>query len=173
MVLADYDTAVEQIAALKCAMMDPSLVNIVSYNGTLTTTEKVFIINWYDLKIDGVEMFDAHGGNNIVIDSGHTVSGYYSDNLIMYIKDSDIIYTDPITLYQDRLAYSFSTTQIISSSVFSVGVNGSLLFGRDSVKVNKSGLISIKSPSECIPIPAGETIGSVGNVTYFDVPSDW
>lgn len=174
MALADYSTSIEKIAALKCAMMDPALVTLSSYGGSLTTTETVYIINGERYMIDGIETRLAYAKNALIIGSAHTISGLYDYDAFFYIKDSDIIYTDPITTYQNRLSYIFSTPQIFSSSVFDIGVNGSLLFALNDIRINKGGTIYIhNSISESVPIPAGETISNVAGVSYLDVPSDW
>lgn len=175
MALADYSTSVEKIAALKCAMIDPSLANIVEYGGSLVTTETVFIVYTTDFTIDGINMLTEHGADHIRIDSGHTVSGYTAYEPIIYIKDSDIVYTNPITTYQDRLSYIFSTPQIFSSSGFTVGENGLLIFSVFELYINKGGLLRMwDTPSHYIPIPSGEIISdSTSGIAYINAPSDW
>ena len=174
MALADYSTSVEKIAALKAAMIDPSIVTLLSNNATLNTTETIYITYSPVPTVDAISLYSSHPNNYIIVDTGHAVKGSSATTPVIYIKDSDITYSDPITTYQDRLSYILSTPQTFTSSTFTIGTYGSLFFIAYQLKINKGGDLNFVSDVPgCIPIPFGENISSLTGASYINVPSDW
>lgn len=174
MALADYDTAAEKIAALKAAMIDPSIITLLSNGATLNTTETIYIAYCHSLYVDSISLYTSHPNNYIIVETGHAVKGHYANTPVLYVKDSDIVYSDPITTYQDRLAHMLSTPQTITSSTFTIGANGSLLFITYALKIDKGGELLFQGDvTGCIPIPFGESITSLTGVSYIDLPADW
>lgn len=174
MALADYSTSVEKIAALKCAMLDPSIVTLLNNGATLNTTETIHIVYCHGLVVDGISLYSSHPNNYIIVETGHAVKGQYANTPVLYVKDSDIVYSDPVTTYQDRLAYILSTPQTITSSTFIIGANGSLLFIMYQLKIDKGGELLFQGDvTGCIPIPFGESITSLTGASYINLPAGW
>ena len=182
MPLADYDTSVEKIAALKVAMIDPALVQIK--NGLIdkpyTVTEDIHI--FYTDKLDQVigvdrELFDSSVHTrpiHILMQSGEILDNF---DTLMFIKDSDIVYSNPITTYQDRLATIYSTigTNITSGTV-TVGTNGSILLLSHLLQWTNNEYLARSAVNQPLPIPAGMQFNvniSGAIVKYFNVAADW
>lgn len=174
MALADYDTAAEQIAALKAAALDPSLINInktnftssgISYillsdrfsvNGILLSEYEYYCIDCYQIQ-----------DNDVVVEEM---------DIMFYIKDSDIVYPDPITTYQNRLAgiYTTGLTEVDALDSFTTGVHGSIIRLLRLTEISGENIEVIENNFN-LAVPPGTLVAvqTNGVCSYFDVPSGW
>lgn len=180
MPLADYDTSVEKIAALKAAMIDPALVYLATSN--FITDDNIYTIS-RRYSIGGFQAGQRHD-NNLSIPSRIAIGTSLTDIYgLYYIKDSDITYSDPITTYQDRLAMIIeSNIQIMDGfTSTNAGTYGSMILSvedENSIKIND---ISINCYNRYSSIPfqivvaAGSNFKSSGSegIEYIDLPADW
>lgn len=183
MTLADYSTAAEKIAALKCAQIDPALVNLET--GTLNVSEDIYLITWL-LKINTLKVT---GGTSFAcispkLSSGDTLDPYLSGYAYMYIKDSEITYSDPITLYQNRLSKIIEANlKVVNWNGFTVGANSALIISTDedpsTLKFNGNSIIDdfgVPATPLYIPVQSGYVITNTytpNNITYINLPADW
>lgn len=183
MALTDYDTAAEKIAALKCAMIDPALVNLET--GTLNVSEDIHLVT-YRTVLNGIAMRGLDHALKIPpkISSGNVLSGW----AFLYIKDSDIVYTDPITTYQNRLSEIIDAElRAVPHTGFTAGSNGALLtgvFNYEEIYISGSQVMHLHDigyyhgPALLTPIKNGQTVTTGYNhlnptMTYIDLPAGW
>lgn len=179
MTLSDYSTSAEKIAALKSAMLDPSLVKIATAG--FTADDIIYVICSDTFILNGFNMWsDSPDGFNSRIDNGDIVSGFGSIAMV-YVKDSDIVYSAPVDTYQRRLSAILTTNLngIGNGSSFTAGAYGALIPYGYGMKLSTGeslddyGAVSGKM----LPIPPGQIISTHSYtdcvIRYFDVPSDW
>ena len=179
MALADYDTSVEKIAALKAAQFDPNICNSTASN--FTTDDIIYILATSYLKINNVAMDSTENYGDFYVDCYKVLNNINIETNypIIYIKDSDIVYSEPITTYQDRLAKIFEAIPITIglSDNFTSGVNGSILIAGNRTSLNGVTFDWNTVWFKKFAIPAGITISTYSSFnsfcTYFDVPADW
>lgn len=180
MPLADYDTSVEKIAAYKAALIDPALIQIATSN--FTTNDNIYTIN-RDYQINAYSTAYEHDNHLSVTGRIANNTALTGINTLLYINDSDIVYPDPITTYQDRLAMIIeSDIQVMRSyTPTDAGTYGSMI-----LEVSEGYVIEINNEStRCsteyttipfqIVVPFGNNFrASIGkNLEYIDLPSDW
>ena len=184
MALADYSTAEEKIAALKCAMIDPDLIYFE--DGVLNVSETIHLVTNVII-LNSVEMFNWHDNMGLIppkISSGNTVSPAATANgaaAFLYVKDGDIDYSDPITLYKNRLVNIMESEYHIASGL-TVGADGALIItcAEDSL-ININGLKiggswGFTTIPFYLPLKSGYVITtqySNDPIGYIDLPSDW
>lgn len=182
MSLSDYDTSVEKIAALKAATLDPALTIYLTPYVEVTLTESIFpitnqyILNgseYHRLKHDETNTIPAmlHSGDVIQNESGS----------VMYIKDSDIIYSDPITTYQNRIA-AIMQSHIQISNEITVGLNGAIMkhigYNGD-LYIDDIWFFSEDTDGtipHLLPLKSGDVVRSQISSTvfaYINLPADW
>ena len=184
MSLSDYNDPVEKIAALKAATLDPALVNILdSTDNPFNVTEDIYVFNteFCYLLIDGESRTlsasdGSHHSQEWLIESGEILKDFV---IVYYVNDSDITYSDPIAIYQNRLipCYTTSLTTVSGITPFTSGVNGAILVqGYKILNSNNDdySFFSIVSPK---PIPPNTTLhggsATLSYAKYFNVPDDW
>lgn len=178
MALADYSTSVEKIAALQAALMDPAIMQITL--SPFTTTETIYIIRSISLSLNGVDFAPSNG---MKIDSGNDVDLYNGapfDFYILYVKDSDIVYSDPVSTYQDRLEKIYTGQYIdpAPDTPFTTGQYGSISVNPYSVDtITPYGILYYGTGEQGLykPYPISTQLknGSSNTSLYFDVPVDW
>lgn len=177
MSLSDYSTAEEKIAALKCALMDPDLVYFES--GTLNVSETIYLAT-HNITLNGIKLYNFHDSSGMVppkITSGNTLIPGEVWSAFLYIKDSDINYSDPITLYKDRLV-KITEAEYKHSTGLTVGSNGALLIATiPNEKVNIDGKSVVgswgwTSIPFATPFKSGYVLSGT-NFDYIDLPADW
>ena len=189
MVLSDYDTAAEKIAALRCAFIDPALINYHAYGTTFNVVESIYFVSTSGsmVKLGSLYLpWNAWGygvlamesfGLPIRINSGKSFDIQSAGNSMAYIKDSDITYSDPVTTYQNRLGILYESETIISGD-FTVGEYGALLTFSDTDtngKLNINGSILFDDNAVIMfPVKKDDVITYSGqNGSHIDLPSNW
>lgn len=181
MALSDYNNPVEKIAALKAATLDPSLIQY-EYDATkiMSVTETIYLVH----SPDGLYLIDGIGGwKNLEYDLNSVNSSirpFYTGvdiaygHSILYIKDADIVYPDPIKTYQTRLAacYTTPTTTVIDAS-FTTGVYGSIALSSYIIQRDGQDVFDAAGLSCPIPLPPSTEYVVPEASVYFDVPADW
>ena len=187
MALADYDTAVEKIAALRSAFIDPALVNYHAYGTTFNTSEPIYLVaNNVDSRIGSLRIPRTAVGAAAMameafgvptrIGTGKAIDIQDSGWSFAYINDSDIVYSDPITTYQNRLAILYEAETIISGD-FTVGEYGAILSYSNvysgSLSINGSKVYKDLS-GIMFPVKKDDAI-SYGfyNGSHIDLTADW
>lgn len=177
MTLSDYTTDEEKIAALMCALIDPAIVNITTSG--FTTNDIIYIICADKFTLDGYAIWcDEQNGLNSRINSGDVIAGFEA---MAYVKDTDITYSDPITLYKSRLAIIAENNELYinNGGILTAGAYGSLIvYGYGITLQTGEALDDYNSKSgKMIPISASTQIATRSysdcTIKYFDVPSDW
>ena len=182
MALADYDTSVEKIAALKAASLDPSIVNLNVWDSNYwTCTELGYVIFSVDvirMKVSSI-VYKVYERDfcpypcDLILESGEE---YLPSEIMSHVNDADIIYANPITKYQDRLAALYITplTSILQNDSFTTGVNGSIIRQGSNAQIGTDWICQLYG-IQSVAIPPGTTIStsSDGYIKYFDVPADW
>ena len=183
MALADYSTSAEKIAALKAAMIDPSLIQMATSN--FTTTENIYDITKcpYVNGMTTVVFYDNNSCIPSITPTGSILTDITEHTMVfLYIKDSDIVYPDPISTYQNRLANIIESELITENSYATVdaGANGSMVkslgnHGYLYINSRDSGVYMDTPIPLQIVIPNGNEFESHGSYafTYIDLPADW
>ena len=177
MALSDYDTTAEKIAALMSAKMDPALINIE--DGNFTTDGIIYLAGGGSVYINGSNNIYG-GGQSILagrIENNAVLSPYGYGETIFYVKDSDIVYNNPIEIYQRRLAYILeSDVNRIDATTFTAGTYGSIITSPSCDLRYGSNDIDRQLHIPCnsvLAVAAGHVIYAGYGLQYFDVQSDW
>ena len=185
MSLSDYNDPVEKIAALKAATLDPAILNVLDpgADSPFNVTEDIYVFNteFCYIFIDGYsrDLIDSDGSHHSqewLIESGEILKDFL---VVLYVKDSDITYSDPITTYQNRLAACYTTppTTAYGTNSFASNANGAILVQGHKILNSNNNDYSFYSITTPKPIPPNTTLHG-GNATesfakYFNVPDDW
>lgn len=175
MPLADYDTAVEKIAALKAAALDPALININKTNFTSNGISYIIVSDKFSVNGIPIVEYEYYCIDCYQVENNDVV--VEEQDIMFYIKDSDIVYPDPVTTYQNRLAgiYTTGLTEVAALDSFTTGTYGSIIRHIRSTQISGENIEVIENNLN-LPVPPGilvATQASPGSCSYFDVPSDW
>ena len=181
MPLSDYNNPVEKIAALKAATLDPALVQIktIVTDSPYTTTEDIFIFNFantLNIKEGAItyNYLDINSADEIINEKLESGVILILGDSVMFINDVDIVYSDPITTYQNRLSTILNTAgTILSNDVLTPGENGSILLSAYHPQLADGSYLSYNAIHNPLPIPTGTILTETGIAKYFDVPDDW
>lgn len=175
MSLSDYSTTSEKIAALMSAKMDPALINIE--DGNFTTDDIIYLAGGGSVYINGSS--DAYGGSQSIlagrIESGAVLTPFGYGETLFYVKDGDILYSDPIEVYQRRLACVLeSDVNRIEGTTFTSGAHGSIITSGGgmcygSIDIDRQLSIPFNS---VLAVAAGHVIYA-DYLQYFDVSAVW
>lgn len=177
MALADYSTTIEKIAALMSAKMDPALINIE--DGDFTTDGIIYLAGGGSVYIDGSNVMYGGGDSMLAgrIENNAVLTPFGYGKTIFYVKDSDIVYNNPIEIYQRRLAYILeSDVNRIDATTFTAGTYGSIITSPSSELRYGSNDINRQLHIPCnsvLAVASGHTIYAGYGLQYFDVQSDW
>lgn len=175
MTLADYDTSVEKIAALKAAALDPALININKTNFTSNGISYIIVSDNFNVNGILINKYESYSLDCYQVENNDIVTE--ERDIMFYIKDSDIVYSDPVTTYQNRLAAIYTTglTRIAPSDSFTTGPHGSIIRHLRLTQISGE-VIEVMDNNLNLPVPSGilvATQASPGSCSYFDVPPDW
>lgn len=189
MSLSDYNDPVEKIAALRAAWLDPALTQFKTdvSDEPYTVTEDIYVYyaSYLEQKLiaqDGTIYNEEYATAplNLKFNSGDVLSAFLS---VHYVADADIVYSDPIGVYQKRLAAIDVADTInvgyiaVPTQTFTAGANGSILKSSHSIRFADGSYFASRGGGHPLPVPAGITISVDGSgkslAKYFDVPADW
>lgn len=160
-------------------MIDPALIQIATSNFTIS--DDIYTIN-RDYNINGLDA-GYHNDNLLTVyPKIANNTALTSVSMLLYVNDVDIIYSDLITTYQDRLARIIDAEIQIAEGFnnTSAGTYGSMITSittENSIMTNAVFTLLYNRYSTIpyiVVVPPGNTFSGTGDAyEYINLPSDW